>query len=681
MVKTKTISSSERISEYKKEYQKWFDVLQNYHTNRFNRNYKQYTAYATTKGTHTKISDPIAPELVERVIQKLFEKKPNFYALARGKTIPSEITDLMAGVASFYWDNPDTTAQTGTMKSKLKMIAREFLVTGNAAIEEYFNIKSDNPDMRLIPIEDVIFDPTQSLKSSYRYYIRSFVNLDYLEQNAEITEKGVVTKGLFKNIPQLKESISKDKVIKPDPTTNLIVRGTSEIYQHQVDEIELISVWTGSKLCQIANWDFIIRETTDPMQIGDKPLDFAMDVEVPKQPYALSMLDFLNGMTKAKDLLLNQVVDYGTKALNPPLFYDPSIMPVNRAQLSNAYKLGGLVPIKPGDAQHQPMAALPPTSFNLLTYIQQRAESVSGISAYTGGVTNEVSDKTQGTATGINTLINQAISPIADRQESIEQAIIEPMMNKWLKMAGALMNSKEDKFAYISGQTPKWVKITKGLLTGKITLNDLVTAGMISNKPELDANGQPLQELTELQQIAQSMLAAGKDPIKDVVFDVDWIVKVESGSMAENDTQEILKNMQVWTDFRMSKRILTDWKKVSDEMALVLSINNPERFDVELQPGEDATDYMPPMILPREVINFKDLPPDGQQQMASHIGIDIQPPQPTQFNAPLAQVEQAKNGTLLPQQQMPQVPQQQPQQPPMPPQMPQQGQPMPPQGR
>ena len=558
------------ISRYLTEYTKWKNVLQTYHTDRFATNYRQYSAYADTKGTDSTISDPVAPELVERKLSKLFERDPKFFGMARGRNMPREVSELIANVAEYYWSNPERVADAGSTRATMKKVGREFLVIGNTATEVFFNNQTDNPDFRQVPIEDIIFNPTKSLKESDVYYIDTFLSLDEIEEMVEEEdEKGIKT-GIYNNnaVQALKDKYKeKDGTVKQDPRSNRINRIGDEKYESSVEAIHVVQRWEGGKLCEIADWEVKLREVEDPRFIGDHPLQFGMDIEIPKQPYAMGMLDFISGLTAAKDLFLNQTIDYGAKALNPPLFYDPALSPLSKATLANAYKLGGMVAAKPNQAGHQQMPPMPQEGFGLLTYMQQRSESVTGVGAYVGGVPNQVSDKTEGTKGGIEALIAQGASPIRDAQMTLEEGIIEPMVNKWLKMAGELMGDDEIKYIFISGQQPKWVQITKGILTGKITLDDMFMAELIKE-----------EEYTE---IAQIMLEDGKEPSEELIFDIDWIIKVETGSLAEIDTREDIENFARWVAFNRQNQVPIDMRKVSMEMAMRSGVKEPEQYLVD----------------------------------------------------------------------------------------------------
>lgn len=569
-------ADAKRIDPYKSEYKSWLNELEKYHVGRFDENYRQYTAYTDTQGTESKISDPIAPELTERVVNRIFEEDPRFIAFGRGHDVPQELANVIQGTASYLWANPDTIQSTGTSHSKMKVLGREFMVTGNCATEIFFNVKSNNPDYRIIPIEDVIFDPSRTLKTSPRYYIRQRVSLEDIEAMKEVTENGKVVGGIFKEaaVTFLKDKYENPNANTTDRSSNLITRsGSRTADTRQTKLIELVSMWEGKKLIQFGDWEVVLREVEDPMNIGDKPIDLAMDIEVPKQPYGFSLLDFLNGLTAAKDMLLNQVIDWGAKALNPPLFVDPNLPTISKQSLRNAWRLGGLVFANPQQAEHKSMPPLPPEGFALMSYIQQRAESASGIGAYVGGVPNQANDKTRGTARGIEALISQGQPPIRDRQKNIEESIIEPVINKMLKMAGRLMGSNEKKFVLIGGESPKWVQVTKGILTGKVTLKDLLVSQIID------------------EETFQELIQEGAEEDK-VVFDVDWVIRVESGSLAQRDKEEEMANIERLSLLGSQLGIPLNKEAIFMDMARIMGKKDPERYLMNPEEAQPTPEQM-----------------------------------------------------------------------------------------
>ena len=556
-------------TKYYDEFREWLNTLRPYHTERFNRNYKQYTAYATTMGTEAKVSDPAASELIERVVQRLFERDPKFSVDSRGQNIPKEIKNIIVGAVEYMWSSPEAVEVSGTMRSRLQVIGREFLITGNVAVETFYNSESDLPDVQLIPIEDIIFDPAKTLKSSKVLYVRKFVSLDYLKDNQEVTTKDGLKKGLFKNIDKVLLQLKDFEQKTNDSTDNQIMRSGSDNYSAKRDPIQLITRYDGKKVCRFIvgqDSEITIQEFENEI-LEDDPIDVAMDIEVAKEPYAFGLLDFLSGNVKLTDLFTSQLADYGSKVLNPPLFVDPSLAPVNRATLRNAWRLGGLVFAPPNQAEHKPMPPLGSFPFEMLNYLQQRRESSSGIGAYLGGVPNQQSDKTQGTKGGILALQSEAVTPVKDRQQKLEEAIIMPVINKWVKMKGALMQPDEIQDVLISGASPKWVKLTKGMLTGKMTIYDLLTAGLI--------------QMEEVEELEAYMLEQRIFPDEEMVIDTDWLISVETGSMAEANREQDLQNFDQWVTSNLEYGIPMDMQKIAIEKGMRAGVKDPESYFIK----------------------------------------------------------------------------------------------------
>lgn len=566
----KYTSEKKRLEEYKKEFTRWLSELDTYHK-KFDENYKKYTGYNEIKGTGSKIADPVAAELTERVIQKLFERDPKFFVVTKGMDIPEAVKDVMSSMVDFCWSNQDVVQSTGSMRSKLKVGGREFVILGNVAFEVFWNHEANSPDFRVVPIEDVIFDPTKNLKTSPVYYIRQFVSIDYLKENQEIKKDGEVVTGLFKPSAIKKlERLYPEKTLMKDPSDVTVKRSNSDEGTN-VDQIQLITRWEGNKCCRFVMGDdeeepILLQEFKNEV-LGTHPFQFAIDKEVVKQPYGTSIVDDLSGLLKAKNMFLNQEVDYRSKVLNPPMFVDPIVAqnPISTKTLSNAYKLGGIVVANPQQVEHKQIPNIGNAGLDILNWIEQRAESVSGIGAYLAGVPNQVSDKTAGTKGGIEALVDQSYSPVTDRQTNLEESIIEPIVNKWIKMLGATMGNDEFKWVVISGEDSRKVKLTKGFITGKIKVADLMEAGVLTDDNELQA-------------LVDTMMYEGKDPETDTVFDVDWVIRVETGSLAEKDEARELEKKQAAIQMGLQMGLPIDVEKMWKEVMMQAGYKEPEQY-------------------------------------------------------------------------------------------------------
>lgn len=560
-------STKSTIQGYKDEFSSWAKDLKNYQGN-FKTNYERYNGEKEMKGTQAKISDPVAFELTERIIQKMFEREPKFYAESRGKNIPREVKQVITSTAEWLWSNSDMVTSTGPMRSKLKVGAREFIITGNLCVMSYWNHVSDAPDMKIIPIENVVFDPSKTLKSSPRHYVREFISIDTMEDSVEITKDGKVVVGMFPSavVKKLKRLVD-GRVGKTDNKTDNAINRSDIALSHKEDEFQLISRYEDDKVCRFV-WD---DDMEDPVSVqeyvsnlGASPLDQAMDIELPQEPYAASVLSRLAGLFRAKDLILSQTIDYGAKVLNPPTIVNPN-SGINLKTIANMYKLGGIVLADPTQIKQGEISSAPNRAgIEMMNWIEGRGESVSGANGYMAGNTNSATDKTQGTKGGIEALQQAGASPITDRQKNIEESIIEPMINKWLKMVGATMSENEFKWVLVTGEEAKWVKVTKGLLTGKIKLVDLMQADVVQDE--------------EIGALVELMMSEGKNPEKDVIFDIDWLVRVETGSLAEKDTQKEIENKKAMVELGMTLMLPLDTEKLWKDIAMDSGITEPGEY-------------------------------------------------------------------------------------------------------
>jgi hypothetical protein len=502
----------------------------------------------------------------------MFERDPKFFVESKGINLPREVKNVMAAAVEWMWSNQDIVQATGPMRNKLKVAGREFLILNNTVVEVYWNNVADAPDMRVVPLEDVVFDPTKNIKTSPVYYVRRFVSLEYLEDNVEIKKDGEVVTGLFDSaaIKKLKRDKAEEKY-KADPSSAKIKRHNSE-FGINVDPLELITRYKGDKVCQFINAGdddepVAVREYTNEV-LETHPLAVAIDKEVVKEPFGSSLIDDLSGLLKAKNLFLNQEIAYRSKVLNPPMYIDPSVAtnPISMRTLGNAYKNGGIVIANKDMVDHKSIPSIGNAGLDILNWIEGRGESISGLNGWVSGSSDpDTTGAGQKTAAEVQARQAAGATPISDRQTNIEESLIEPVVNKWLKMLGATMTKDEFKWVLISGEKPKWVKLTKGFLTGKIKLIDLMEADV-------------LQEEVEIQNIVDLMMQEGKDPSEDTVFDVDWMVKVETGSLAEQDSSKEVQKKQGVIEMGLAMGIPIDTEKVWKELAMDAGYKEPDQY-------------------------------------------------------------------------------------------------------
>jgi hypothetical protein len=98
----------------------------------------------------------------------------------------------------------------------------------------------------------------------------------------------------------------------------------------------------------------------------------------------------------------------------------------------------------------------------------------------------------------------------------------------------------------------------------------MLTAGLLTE-----------EELIEMEKV---MLDQGILPDEEIVVDTDWIVSVETGSMAEVDKAQDLENFDGWIQFNQQLGVPVDAEKVSIERAMKAGIKDPEQYIQKINP-------------------------------------------------------------------------------------------------
>jgi len=142
-------------------------------------------------------------------------------------------------------------------------------------------------------------------------------------------------------------------------------------------------------------------------------------------------------------------------------------------------------------------------------------------------VPNAKDDKTQGTMGGIIAMQEAAAPNFQVKIDKLQDCFMRPLARMFLKITTNLTGDDEIKYSLIGGTNPEWVRVTKGILSGKATLADLNQVGLVAD-----------EDVLFFQQ-------AGVDFNSVMVFDVDWIVDVRlDNSSRREKMQEVEKKMQ-----------------------------------------------------------------------------------------------------------------------------------------
>ena len=281
-------SKSRKDSNLQKWLQKfddsWLYAQQNYHQ-RWERNWKLYHNIRV-KRSHpgvVKTFVPMVNSTVNTIVAALFNSNPSVKYLPNH---PDQEADT-AVLNEIY----DDFARKDNWVQKNKANGKQGIITGNFAC--YYEWKDDKDGgyvhKEVVPIRDMIIDPQSHSYRDWRYVGRRYFasKKKLKEEKVYDVEKGKEVKR-FKNLDEVQPSGSitdyeSDKV-KKDQFLGATAPGDKDI-------IEVIEIWTRSKVVVIANRNTIIEEKENPYYRLEKA-----HFERQKAEYELALLEWEQNM-------------------------------------------------------------------------------------------------------------------------------------------------------------------------------------------------------------------------------------------------------------------------------------------------------------------------------------------------------------------------------------------------
>ena len=277
-------SQSRKDSNLQKWLQKfddsWLYAQQNYHE-RWERNWKLYHNIRVKRShpgvVHTFV--PMVNSTVNTMVAALFNSNPSVKYLPNH---PDQEADT-AVLNEIY----DDFARKDNWVQKNKANGKQGIITGNFAC--YYEWKDDKDGgyvhKEVVPIRDMIIDPQSHSYRDWRYVGRRYFasKKKLKEEKVYDVERGKEVKR-FKNLDEVQPSGSltdyeSDKV-KKDQFLGATAPGDKDI-------VEVVEIWTRSKVVVIANRNTIIEEKENPYYRLEKA-----HFERQKAEYELSLLEW-----------------------------------------------------------------------------------------------------------------------------------------------------------------------------------------------------------------------------------------------------------------------------------------------------------------------------------------------------------------------------------------------------
>jgi hypothetical protein len=663
-------SEEERVRRYALELKRMTDDLRPYWT-QMGKNeelYEFYKSEYTETAVNVALNTPFA--IIESQIAKENTASLIVTVKAEGENNLAEFEKWVASSVKHIIEDRRVAMVKGTFRKKKERFSRQLKVVGNAIAEVSYCYATqveggktvttaDNPYLINRHYKQVIFNPAKTLDSSDVYYVIDHMKLSDMRDQEYYQKKDkdgrTVTGGRFRNLDQLAKA-KKSASILSDDTDIRFSSGDTKISKKN-EPIQVVTRWEQKK----AGWTrcvfaagrvMVMPDEVDPYRIGCHNLLIGMRYVVEGRPYAYGEMDPIYKLARAQDTIVNQKIEIINKYLRGSYIAGPSL-DVDSLMLILAQ--GGVMNGIASDLQAVPVNPVPQGAFQETAELQQALERAARYSPYSTGTPVSSDDRTKGTKGGIIALQN-ASEPNAESQvDDIEDMLLEPYAYMALKMKARYMSPDETFHALIDGKTPEWVKVTKGILSGNATLQDFITAGIITPEQSQSIVGTPHAKTGE--PISRST----------VLFSVDWMVSVSLDAQSAQEKQSQISAEQALIDFSIEKlgaqfdagrvvEYLADKNDASEIKALLMTPQEKQAASAQQQQAasqaaqqhvqvETAIAQAKQTPAPERtqerltiMTNYKDAPPDVQRQIEALDGLTpsrIQPQVAATMKRPL----------------------------------------------
>lgn len=569
-------------------HQQWKDWYKLYNSERIN------VAYHGMSDTFV----PMAYSTIETLVSGTSGDKPVVEYIAT-KYEQNQETEALNAMFSYYWDLDSWT-------NKLVINNRNYFLYGTGIMFLYWDI--DHPVLKNIALRDFFIDPTVS---AIDYQRASFMGHRFLASKSKLAEEQVIDPQTgelvpkYKNLDKLNGSelgADGDQTEKQEQDTMM---GTTVTGAAAEDQIEVICYWTLDKVYYVGNRQEIIYESDNfykqrqqflGVQNPTGMYPYLLDASAATESQLFGR-SALQPMAKPQELLndlTNQNIDAASWALDPLMELDPQYQSY-MDRIKNV--TGAVYPFKPGSLQAVQKPVIPSAVFNERTNIKNEIREATAVDQILRGV------GAQGETTA-----TEVKAQIASSGKRFDMVISEMENGGYYRLAKLVFQMIK---MYVT--TPQMVRV-------------------------IGKNGVDWSKF---------------DPS---LFQGDYEPRVKLKATVEQDRQRTMRNVkEMYTALLGSPFV---------EQSALTRLVIERAFDLE--PDEVDALVIPPEKLaeaakkedsknatdPKELLNYKDAPPDIKAQMEIAAGYEPSPTHEgeiealgaTQFNEQVQGIETAMPG-------------------------------------
>lgn len=588
-------SEESRVARYvNDEYASWRDKLDPYWADQ-KVNEQLYQGYDPE--FPARVPSNTGTAIIESLVARTMDVSRKYSTGVKGPVgmLNRKVEQTVSSIAESVISDPDVAARHGSFDSAKEVFERDLFVTGNAILTQEYCYYTDEQTGRVIAegvypknrtVDQCVFNPSYTLETSPVYYIddwASFQSLEEAEYKEVVGEDGSVKVfGKYKNLEELKDIASENgKLVMRtgvgSESTDYYTAGGHSVSQW-VEDISLKWRWEGAHLCLIAEDKVIIWEEYDPFGTGRNNVFTAMLYKYKRRPYAFGEMDWIRGLIRLKDQNLNQRAAVVERSLKVGVMVNDDKADLNL--ITRVILNGGAARGNATAVQKLNGVEFPNGSMMMGQEYDAQIEKTARHSNYASGVTNSSSDKTSGTASGINSLITAAEPNFKIKLRIIEERLETPYTQCAIKCAASL--SSEDDFRWVmrGGNGREYAQVSKRFLAGRPTFQDMVMAGILTEEevmqythteeeqPVTDPmTGMPVLDPATGQVATQVVPVPIPGAMEAPYVDADWTIRVSLDPQTAADRKEKANLRMGLLEQAEQRGVMVDWRKAIPDIA------------------------------------------------------------------------------------------------------------------
>lgn len=385
--RSKNVTEEDRVAEIVGQFKASWDYCASAWHTEWQNWYKLYNSERVDVA-YNGVSDtfvPMAYSTIETLVSGTSGEKPLVEYIPT-RYDQNEETEVLNALFGYYWDLDNWT-------NKMVLHNRNYFLYGSAVLYTYWDI--DHPRLDNIAIRDFYIDPTVT---AINYQDAAYMGHRFLASLSALKEEQIIDSETGELVPKYKnldkvttDQNSEDRTEKQE-LDNLM--GSTLGEDATKDQVEILCHWTLDKHYYIANRSVIIYEKDNLFKqrqqflghenpTGMYPYILDINTATESQLYGRSVLQPIAKPQELLNDLTNQNIDAASWALDPIMELDPQY----KSYLDKIENVpGATYPFRPGSYKAVQKPIVPSSVFNERTNIKNEIREATAIDQVLRGV-------------------------------------------------------------------------------------------------------------------------------------------------------------------------------------------------------------------------------------------------------------------------------------------------------